>query len=693
MSFLNSNNSEFLSARLTKKGRNAIAKGNFNIEFFQVGDSEFDYTNPFTGLTGTGGIPGQKVFSPFDRESGVKYPYKFDNSTTGTTTYGTPVEDSVVETLRNVMGPAGMVSDFSGESTGTTIENPVAVVSFSSLSGATSINVTSGNLFQNCDFITLVLGTFTGSSTTITGNSNSYIFKITGITGNTLYLDRQVPDLSSLSGNASVVCNKSENEYSACNPIDYTGQLNPWSLNVVWSERPIGGTNTDESLSGYTSNQYVSTKELLGYTSTGQTFTDYTGATLNTPTSFINSFGETIEITPKEQRCVAVIHYSELGDFTIDPDRFFKYEDYISYDESTSNTVATDREGNDISDNDYFEVYIPFIYYHRNSGTTYGATFTMGTDDYYLKSTKNDKHQLLFRYLLDEQGIKVGKVFPHNKTIVFDDQELVAILDYRSNRRFTLDAPKVFSVPSDNTPANSVLSGSTGQTVWISYMLQYSNTLSTLNSLPCNYFLKVTGTTIPSNIAIKFDEDAFTHLKNSSFSDIKTGFVARRFYILAQKTNYNEYPSPDGWVYVDFTTEAGGNGSTLLDRDNLTGVTFTLTDAQYDAASIFDLEAFTTANYLGDTSFTTEPQFGDGQTFPGSIKLVRATDLESMVYLINLPSSNFTETQNPTYVTGATKKITEVALLDSNKEVLVVSKASVPMTRSGTQILTVQLDF
>ena len=51
MSFLSNNNSEFLSARITQKGRNSIAKGNFVISYFQIGDSEFDYTTPFTGLT------------------------------------------------------------------------------------------------------------------------------------------------------------------------------------------------------------------------------------------------------------------------------------------------------------------------------------------------------------------------------------------------------------------------------------------------------------------------------------------------------------------------------------------------------------------------------------------------------------------------------------------------------------------
>jgi hypothetical protein len=34
MSFLDSNNLEFLAARITQKGRNAIAKGNFKIDYF-----------------------------------------------------------------------------------------------------------------------------------------------------------------------------------------------------------------------------------------------------------------------------------------------------------------------------------------------------------------------------------------------------------------------------------------------------------------------------------------------------------------------------------------------------------------------------------------------------------------------------------------------------------------------------------
>ena len=42
--------------------------------------------------------------------------------------------------------------------------------------------------------------------------------------------------------------------------------------------------------------------------------------------------------------------------------------------------------------------------------------------------------KLKYRYLLDERGYRVGRVYVNHKVIVFDDQEIVAVLDYKSNR-------------------------------------------------------------------------------------------------------------------------------------------------------------------------------------------------------------------------------------------------------------------
>jgi len=693
MSFLNSNNSEYLSARITNRGRKAIANGNFNIQYFQIGDSEYDYN--LSSLTGS--TNHQKVFAPFDYDGGVKYPFGLD--TTVSTTYGSPISNNLTITLRNEMGAAGFVSKFSTTPTVKTTTQPVA---FSKISGTTSLVVPTGTTFNECEYITLAFESLSG--TTITGKTNSLIYKVLSISGNTLTLDRNVPNLSQISGltgNAQVICNKFSNETSSGNliyPIDYTQQLNSWRLNTVWTDKPMGAdyptNDLDESLSGYTSNRYASVKNLLGYTKTGQTFTNLTGVTI-TGTTFKNSFDELIEVTPSEQRCVAILHYSELGDISVDPERFFKYDDYISYCtpsgvNACNISIVTNEDGDDISDTEYFEVYIPFIYYHRNTGTTFGALFTMDTTDYYVKSSINSRHQIKFRYLVDEQNNKVGKVFVNNKVIVFDDQELVAMLDYRSNRRYTLPSPKLGLASHDGLAAQSMLS-TTGQTAWVTYMFENTSG-NTLNSLPCNYFNKILSTGTPSQITMKFSGNSFSNM-DISLTGITDNFVANKFYALVQT---GATPSPSAWKKIDLTSQITGYTSGYINPTGLTGVSFTINYTSFNSASTFDLEdhmSGVTADYLWNTTgSTTQPQFGDEQPFPGSVKLVRATDIEEMNMMINLPSTQFTKTQNPTYVSGDIY-ITEVALLDSNKEPLVVAKTPTPVKRSGTQVFAIKLDF
>lgn len=714
MSFLNNDNAQYLSARITQKGRKAIAKGDFQINYFQVGDSEFDYSTAFSAYTG-GTRPNEKVFSPFDKETGVKYPLKLNVN--DDSTYGNPVQQSTTYTIKNEMGPAGFVSNYIPNDT--TIECESFTITSGSINGSNTITIptsASGSYFTSGSYVTLALGQLYGEISTISSSFNSFVYKVTNKSGNVLTLDRNLPILTTgvTSFTGTVISNKCELEYPieseiapVClpSPIDPSQQLNSWTLNTIWTQQPIGGTTSDEMLSGYTSNTFVSTKERLGYTSTGQTFVPFQGLSTssvaitgftneNYGTSFVNSQDEVIELLPSEQRCVAIIHYSELGDVINDPERFFKYDDYIST--AITNNVATDNDDELITDLDYFEVYIPFLLYHRSTGTTIGALFTMDSTDYYVKSTKNAGSTLPFRYLLDETNVRVGKVFYNNKIVVFDDQELVATLDYRSNRKYTLPAPKVYATPSDTIGSSSMLS-TTGQTVWLTYMMTFTSN-QTLNALPCNYFNKVRlgGTedgcfpAIPSQISFKFG-DEFNFLK-ISLNDVSNGLVANKIFALVQRVeNITSLPSPDGWKYIDVTSQING----VFTKNNLLATTFTINYSDYSGATTFNLETHMTSvgtDYLGTTSSTIQPQFGDEQPFPGSVRLVRATDIEQMNFLINLPSNAFVTSQNPT-CSSCTPVITEVQLLNDNKEPLVVAKAPLPIKRLGTQVLSVKLDF
>lgn len=701
MSFLNSNNSEFLSARITQKGRRSIAEGNFVIKYFQVGDSEFDYN--FTGFTGANSKPHQKVIAPLDGDKQVKYPYKL--TSTEDATYGNPIKQNTIETIKNVMGPAGFISDYHEydeiECTGTTINCEVQEINLADVDGTHILTVPTGDTYNECEYITILFNNLIVEETpTLTGNTASLVYKITGITGNDLELDRVMPNFSSLSGYAQVICHNCSLEFpnetsssEPCSPndIDPLANHDPWRMEIVWTERPAGLNELNETLTGYTGTQYASTKEYLGYTtSSGQTFTNFTGGTITKPTSYLNSFDEEIELKPEETKVIAIIHYSELGDSINDPERFFKYDDYI----------ASETE----EDIDSFELYIPFLMYHRNTGTTIGAVFYMGDTNYYVTSSKNslpNTNNVVFRYLLDEQGNKVGKIFTGKKIVVIDDQEIVAALEYKANRRYTLPAPRVSSVPVDLPCAvgdDPIIT--TGETAYISYILEYTGDTA-LSGMHCNYYSSVTGNT-SCNISLKFNTGDFNFMNNSSsLTGSTVGFRANKFSALVQVVSGTTQPESDSWTIIDLTDQISGHTvGNLINPVALCGKQYVITQTMMDAGNPYEIgtNTSTTDLLIGiqpdlTVSGSTLPQFGDSQPFPGSIKLTRGSDLEVMTFMINLPSTQFTETQNPTFKTGAQKRITEIALLDENKHALVMAKTAKPVIRSGNQVFAVKLDF
>jgi hypothetical protein len=197
------------------------------------------------------------------------------------------------------------------------------------------------------------------------------------------------------------------------------------------------------------------------------------------------------------------------------------------------------------------------------------------------------------------------------------------------------------------------------------------------NGLPCNYFMKVTGQTTPHSIAVKFNSNDFTNLNN--------GYTANKFHILAQIVNNGSKPNPESWKLMDFTTVAGGSS-----LSNLTsGYTFTIDQSSYAAASTFVLSDYVTGTDYTSNSVT--PYFGNQRTFPGEVSVVRSTDIAEMVFDVNLPTGKFTTSQNPTKI--GNPRITEVALLNSNKEALVFGKLVTPLERTGTQVISVKIDF
>lgn len=703
MGFFNNIQTENLAARVTNKGRQKIAEGNFVIAYFQIGDSEFDYA--FPEFDGTDPIynPPQKIFIPLDKDATVKYPYKLSESTVTGTTFGTPIQSAETTILTNNMGAAGFVSEY--VSSGSSVGCDYAEIDIDTITGTTTLYVPTGFTFTGCEYITLAFSELSGTdpdAPLITSESNSLIYKIvTGITGdsyNTLTLDRNTPDLSGFTGYATVICNKCNPFFPGtyvvdpdCLPASQNPEdrQDPWTLNIVWSQKPAGldvPDITDESLYGYVSNVFVSTKEYLGYNS-------ISGQTGNTGTTIVNSMGDAVIVPPTEQHSLAIIHYAEVNSVR-EPEKYFKYEDYIAHTET--------------DDIEYFEIYIPFLLYHRNTGTTVGARFFMDTVDHYINPIARDTkiEKIKYRYLKDEQGYRVGKVFVHHKIIIFDDQEIVAALDYKSNRKYTLPIPRAIQIPTDvRCEANNIvtteplMSGATND-VYISYLFEMTGNTG-MTGLHCNHYVKVTGTSLNADVSINFSTTDFKYMTNN-YPSYVTGYIADKFYILAQKVLAGQQPIPQNWKLIDFTEHIPNhNLGDYINPDNMKGSRFILTQDDYENQSTpYDLENF--LGELPDELLNLQPyvdpyipEFGDTQPFPGSVKLVRAIDIHTMRYLINLPSSQFETTQNPTYVSGVTenKVVTEVALLDDNKDVLVIAKTPKPFVRTGSQVLGIKIDF
>jgi hypothetical protein len=292
---------------------------------------------------------------------------------------------------------------------------------------------------------------------------------------------------------------------------------------------------------------------------------------------------------------------------------------------------------------------------------TSGATFTMGTADKKMISNYNSRYELPYRDLVDSQTNRVGKIFHNQKLVVFDDEEIVAALDTSSSRNYTLTAPKVDVLVTSNSPITDL---TVSKTMWVTYKFG-GGTVS--NDLPCNYFMKVTGSTNDENVTVKFNSGGFKHLNS--------GYTATEFYILHQLTDNGAQPRPDSWKIRNYTSDLGSI------NDLKTGFTFTINQTKF---------ADTTTYSSGLSSFGTDRAL-TGATIGGTVTLVRSSDIEEMVFNLNLPSDKFTTSQNPTF-TG-TSKITEVALLNSNKETLAMGKLASQVTRSGNKVIQVKIDF
>ena len=750
MGYILKNTSGLINTKITDAARQKLSQGRFNIAYFQIGDSEMLYNKlPITYLISNtmvleSGFNAQNMTGvPESNKQNVKYPYYVDGD--GGNTYGLPTMDSVVSPIYNTAAMRGFFSADTSSlptnwsvlvSSGYTVTSNF-VVDMTSLDGTNTVTVSANTCNVNQivdpspgDFVTIYydnLGVCTDNKfmemsscyPILTYRVVDYCFPI-------LTLDRNAPDFTNINltnvfSRLVVYPKQMTDLYDSLTPLNHYSDniinfesvcaedefdVKIWNMNIPWSETLAGIDNSlFKDYEQFGSVNYLGTKEYLGYMSnSGQTFfISNAFSAETTDTYYYNSFGEIIDVEPEEQKAIGIIHYTNQ---TID---LFYGEKFAlqPYDASFNNTGQARN----------FRLHLPWLMWHKNPECCMGETFWVDPPGFdtlelfengvrYIQSTKNDDmNELGIRYYHlwdtnanpDGYPSRVGKVFPDDRIIVIDDEELLAAMSYKSNRNWTIPAPKLFlSTPNTcNSLGDSqgVLTGS-NQTMFVTY--RFTNSSAFTNSLHCNYYSKIQGPNNicnPSdseNVGVRFGDD-FPCLTGYS-NTYKQGFFGEKLEILCQKVTTGSRPEPDKWKVIDFTSELSAttvNG--YITKNALTGTTFVITNNLYNSAPLYDLDNYITLTGEGDTG--QQLNFGDEYYFYGSLETDIQATIYEMVCKVNLSDTEFKTSTNPTWNVTTKPYLTEIGLYDDEKNLMIVSKLQSPVLRQGIQQFLIKFDF
>ncbi len=722
MGYIIKNTSGLINTRLTDVGRRNISQGSFQISYFSIGDSEVNYTAvPSYSVTNNNILmPAFNAQNdngvPQSNKENIKYPL-FVKGITGNT-YGIPFMDSNIDYIYNSQVPYGFfvtgnTYPFSAQTSSAYTVTSNYVVEMNTLSGQTSgVSITYDFAASTTgtpsigDFITFFFdgnGYNTGEFTT----SPVLTYKIqdidpaTGTTGTTtwtLTLDRAVPIYTGQSAGVIARClvypSGMTELYDTIVPTLPTDECEKestliWNMNIPWSESPAGVfTSTYEGFNQYNSVSYIGTKEYLGYQ-------ENSGQTDTSQTFYYNSFDEKVVVQPKDQKTIAIIHYTNQSIDNVYAEKFAT----VPFDPQNPTTDPGLARN--------FKLTIPTLMWHKSTGNTTGEVFYIdppGYDlctPYYIKSVPNpDMNDPGIRYYHlydtnpdDNNNLnRIGKVFPDQEIVIIDDEEVVAALSYKANRNWTIPAPQLSLITpntcfTNNNSGQGVMNNDT-ERMWVTY--RFDSTGFT-DSLHCNYYSSILGPTTActensQNVAIRFGNE-FPFLGTGSTE----GFTATSMKIICQLVSGDTRPQPNLWREIDVTDQL--SGTTINDFITASGITsqvFQISLEDYTGATTYNLANYIDIPQNGQTELL---NFGDEYYFYGNLQTDVAATIYEMRYLINLGNNQFTTSSNPTFVTGTNPYITEIGLYDSNLDLIVISKLQSPVLRAGIQQFVVKLDF
>lgn len=697
MSYIIENKTPFIQSKLTARGRELLAKGQLNYEYWSLGDSEIDYRWVENIPSGDQIVLKPKDFQPNHKTYLSKLDCKILHQLT-------PAEKQVVECCVNNMAEdrgffSGNTIDSMTFLTGDTYIVNSGQVLLSQFNGSYNIDIGTVD-FQDGDYVLFQIAKYQTGDLNFNNNQPAVLYlwyKIKKSQLSTIVtLDRPLPYFTFTPNSSSVNVNyliyrggeSILNFYGQNNSTSYwntetlqfisqcdlsTGDVKVLNFNAVWNENMAGWDYTKESFEYFGSFEYVGQKEYFGYNKDCPEIVDV-----------VDCEDKLLSVDDDFVKAIGIIHFTNLHIANEYGEKFFI----------------------DHQNGKYFYIQIPTLMWHRRyfsggsgSGNLIGMQFRSDGDLKTISGTTIEYYDLIDdpNLTISGQTVIVGKVFPQLKVVVIHDEELLAAISYKSSRNFTLPKLKGKMILPSGGQYTGVLPK--GKTMYMTYLLEADNGLQYF--LPHQKYTKfINNSKIDRDIEFSIEDvnlmPYMRQYEQGGYDGL--GYYAHRFKILCQIVdNSQDRPNPENWKVINFTSNAitNANGFTINPKNfesqdsNLNA--FILNKQKYNSGTNYIISGLN----LPEINCVDELNFGDERFFFGNVKCYIGACIYRSVFKLKIVSNDFKSTSNPTWSDGNSLFCDEIGIYNNNQELVMISKLSRPIKlKENTQFaIELSMDF
>lgn len=716
MSYIINNTSAFVNIKLTEKGRMRLAQGKLSFNYWKLGDSEINY-DIVSNLDDETNNPidyrSSRILQPVDSQPDLKYIVK---SSTSDELGLNDLKESDINTIKAVVNNKAKDRGFFKSSnknyvTDTYIKGQGSIPT-SDINGNNYLVVGNGDWGPG-DLVMLKISNDTIGNIPVDINYKAIpnlwykitAFDTTNTFNDTIVLDRKLPNIQSTTAESHfIVYGGGEvhevfgfdettpywdtNTLSFNNNCDVSCSDVPvWNMNNVWCENLAGMTGSSINNSVSTPNE--------SYESFGST--DYLGQKypyLNYKCSDEEGVNDVDEcgdsgqsVVDSVKKSISILHYTNntISNY---------YGEYLYIDGDN---------------NKHVEVRLPNIMYHRREyitegGWDMGMTFIASGNTQLIENSQIEYIDLMEdSTMINGEPKIVGKVFPKLKTIVFDDDEIVAAMSYKSNRNWTLPHLSANLVSSDNGTNQGVLPSN--KTMYLTYSFENDSGVGLNSTLPCQYYTKIYNSTRTSkDVQFKINDlgelPYMKKVEKPGYDGI--GFSAKQFKLLYQIVDNGDRPKSDNWSVYDYTSTnlTTVSGETIdplkLESQNPTTNQFLIDEDVVTNSSEFSI--IDTLN-MATNNAPDMLQFGDERFFYGNVETFIGASIFKTIFNLKISADNFNVTTNPTRSNSVGNStdimVSEIGIYDTSGTLVMIGKLSKPikLTSGNTIMLELSIDF